>query len=105
MGVEQLSAEEVKNIPVLLGERDIINAMQLLPGIKSAGEGSSGFFVRGGSAAQNLILLDEAPVSNASHLLGFFSTFNSDAVKNMTLYRSEKLRVGTESVSRCHFRG
>src|SRR3546814_712127 len=87
MGVEQLSAEEVKNIPVLLGERDIIKAMQLLPGIKSAGEGSSGFFVRGGSADQNLILLDEAPVYNASHLLDFFSTFNSDAVKNMTLYK------------------
>ncbi|MFS8617160.1 MAG: TonB-dependent receptor, partial [Solitalea sp.] len=86
MGVEQLSAEEIKSIPVLLGERDIIKAMQLLPGIKNAGEGSSGFFVRGGAADQNLILLDEAPVYNASHLLGFFSTFNSDAVKNMTMY-------------------
>jgi len=87
MGVEQLSAEEIKSIPVLLGERDIIKAMQLLPGIKNAGEGSSGFFVRGGAADQNLILLDEAPVYNASHLLGFFSTFNSDAVKNMTMYK------------------
>ncbi|QEC52434.1 outer membrane receptor protein involved in Fe transport [Anseongella ginsenosidimutans] len=87
MGVEQLSAEEIKNIPVLLGERDIIKSMQLLPGIKSAGEGSSGFFVRGGARDQNLILLDEAPVYNASHLLGFFSTFNSDAIKNMTLYK------------------
>jgi len=61
--------------------------MQLLPGVKSAGEGSSGFYVRGGAADQNLILLDEAPVYNASHLLGFFSSFNSDAIKDLTLYK------------------
>ncbi|HYH55377.1 MAG TPA: TonB-dependent receptor, partial [Anseongella sp.] len=66
MGVEQLSAQEIKNIPVLLGERDIMKTVQLLPGIKTAGEGNSGFFVRGGAADQNLILLDEAPVYNAS---------------------------------------
>lgn len=87
MGVERLSTKEIKNIPVLFGERDILKTVQLLPGIKSAGDGNSGFFVRGGAADQNLILLDEAPVYNASHLLGFFSTFNSDAIKDMTVYK------------------
>lgn len=87
MGIERLTVQEIKNIPVLLGERDILKTIQLLPGIKSAGEGSSGFFVRGGAADQNLILLDEAPVYNASHLLGFFSTFNADAIKDMTVYK------------------
>ncbi len=87
MGAERLSTREIKNIPVLLGERDILKTIQLLPGIKSAGEGNSGFFVRGGAVDQNLILLDEAPVYNASHLLGFFSTFNSDAIKDMTIYK------------------
>ncbi|HLG38634.1 MAG TPA: carboxypeptidase-like regulatory domain-containing protein, partial [Chitinophagaceae bacterium] len=82
MGVEKLSVKEIKNIPILLGERDILKTIQLLPGIKSAGEGNSGFYVRGGHSDQNLILLDEAPVYNASHLLGFFSTFNSDAIKD-----------------------
>ncbi|WP_346238730.1 TonB-dependent receptor [Niabella insulamsoli] len=87
MGVERLSIQEVKTIPMLLGERDILKAIQLLPGIKQAGDGNSGFYVRGGSADQNLILLDEAQVYNASHLLGFFSTFNSDAVKDITVYK------------------
>jgi hypothetical protein len=87
MGIEKLSTKEIKNIPMLLGERDVMKAIQLLPGIKSAGEGSAGFFVRGGAADQNLILLDEAPVYNASHLLGFFSTFNSDAIKDVTVYK------------------
>lgn len=87
MGVEKLSTQEIKNIPVLLGERDILKTMQLLPGVKSAGDGNSGFYVRGGAGDQNLILLDEAPVYNASHLLGFFSTFNSDAIKDMTMYK------------------
>ncbi|MEO6328227.1 MAG: TonB-dependent receptor [Ginsengibacter sp.] len=87
MGIEKLSTKEIKNIPVLFGERDILKTIQLLPGIKSAGEGNSGFFVRGGAGDQNLILLDEAPVYNASHLLGFFSTFNSDAIKDMTVYK------------------
>ncbi len=89
MGVEHLSIQETKNIPVLLGERDVIKTIQLLPGIKSAGEGSGGFFVRGGATDQNLILLDEAPVYNASHLLGFFSTFNSDAIKNINIYKGD----------------
>ncbi|MEQ7800738.1 TonB-dependent receptor [Pedobacter sp. ASV1-7] len=88
MGMERLSINETKNVPVLLGERDVIKTLQLLPGVKTSGEGSGGFFVRGGSADQNMILLDEAPVYNASHLLGFFSTFNSDAIKNVTLYKS-----------------
>lgn len=87
MGVERLSMAEVKTIPMLLGERDILKAIQLLPGIKQAGDGNSGFYVRGGSADQNLILLDEAQVYNASHLLGFFSTFNSDAIKDITVYK------------------
>lgn len=87
MGVERLSITEVKTIPMLLGERDILKAIQLLPGIKPAGDGNSGFYVRGGSADQNLILLDEAQVYNASHLLGFFSTFNSDAIKDITVYK------------------
>lgn len=87
MGVERLTMKEVNTIPMLLGERDILKAIQLLPGIKQAGDGNSGFYVRGGSADQNLILLDEAQVYNASHLLGFFSTFNSDAVKDITVYK------------------
>ena len=87
MGVQKLNVRELKNIPVLFGERDILKTLQLLPGIKSAGEGNSGFYVRGGSTDQNLILLDEAPVYNASHLLGFFSTFNSDAIKDVTVYK------------------
>lgn len=88
MGMERINLTETKNIPMVLGERDVIKTLQLLPGVKSSGEGSGGFFVRGGSADQNMILLDEAPVYGASHLLGFFSTFNSDAIKNVTLYKS-----------------
>jgi carboxypeptidase-like protein/TonB-dependent receptor-like protein len=88
MGVEKLSVKELKTIPVLFGENDILKTIQLLPGIKSAGDGNSGFYVRGGASDQNLILLDEAPVYNASHLLGFFSTFNSDAIKDMTVYKA-----------------
>lgn len=87
MGVDKINVKDVDNIPVLFGEKDIMKTMQLLPGVKSAGEGNSGFYVRGGSADQNLILLDEAPVYNASHLLGFFSVFNSDALKDVKLYK------------------
>lgn len=87
MGIERLTAKDIKNIPALLGERDVLKTVQLLPGIKSAGDGNSGFYVRGGAADQNLILLDEATVYNASHLLGFFSTFNSDAIKDVTVYK------------------
>ena len=87
IGLEKLSVAGIAKIPVIFGEKDILKTAQLLPGIKSAGEGSSGFFVRGGAADQNLILLDEAPVYNASHLLGFFSTFNSDALKDVTIIK------------------
>jgi TonB-dependent receptor-like protein/carboxypeptidase-like protein len=87
MGLEKINIKETKNIPVIFGEQDVLKTIQLLPGIKSAGDGNSGFYVRGGSADQNLILLDEAPVYNASHLLGFFSTFNSDAIKNVSVYK------------------
>lgn len=90
MGVERLDPKELAKIPVLFGEKDIIKTLQLLPGVKSAGEGSAGYYVRGGGADQNLILLDEAPVYNASHLLGFFSTFNSDAIKDATLYKGNQ---------------
>ncbi|RZK75391.1 MAG: TonB-dependent receptor [Pedobacter sp.] len=87
MGLQKMSIKEINDVPVLLGERDVMKTLQLLPGIKSAGEGNSGFYVRGGSTDQNLILLDEAPVYNASHLLGFFSTFNSDAIKDLSVYK------------------
>jgi hypothetical protein len=87
-GAEKLDMKEINKIPVLMGERDILKSIQLLPGIKSSGEGNAGFYVRGGSSDQNLILLDEALVYNASHLLGFFSTFNSDAVKDATIYKA-----------------
>src|SRR5688572_30619640 len=88
MGVEKLTTKEIKYVPVIFGEKDILKVVQLLPGVKAAGDGNSGFYVRGGAADQNLILLDEAPVYNASHLLGFFSTFNSDAIKDMTMYKA-----------------
>lgn len=87
MGKIQVDLKELDKIPVILGERDVLKSIQLLPGIMPAQEGSAGFVVRGGNTDQNLILLDEAPVYNASHLLGFFSTFNSDALKDLTLYK------------------
>ena len=86
-GVGKISTSEIKNVPVIFGEKDILKTLQLLPGIKSAGDGNSGFYVRGGGADQNLILLDEAPIYNATHLLGFFSTFNSDAIKDVSIYK------------------
>jgi len=87
MGLQKINVSEINSVPVLLGERDVLKTLQLLPGIKSAGEGNTGFYVRGGATDQNLILLDEAPVYNASHLLGFFSTFNSDAIKDVSVYK------------------
>lgn len=87
MGTETLNMKSISRVPVIFGEKDVLKTIQLLPGVKSAGEGNSGFYVRGGAADQNLILLDEAPVYNASHLLGFFSTFNSDAIKDATLIK------------------
>jgi hypothetical protein len=87
MGVEKLNMAQINQVPVLLGERDILKTISLLPGVKSAGEGNTGFYVRGGASDQNLILLDEATVYNASHFFGFFSTFNSDAIKDVSLYK------------------
>ncbi len=87
MGVEKLNMAQINNVPVLLGEKDILKTISLLPGIKSAGEGNTGFYVRGGASDQNLILLDEATVYNASHFFGFFSTFNSDAIKDVSIYK------------------
>ena len=87
MGVARVDVNAIKHVPVLMGERDVLKTIQLLPGVLSGGEGSSQFFVRGGAGDQNLILLDEAMVYNASHLFGFFSTFNSDAIKDVNLYK------------------
>lgn len=87
MGLDKLNMQDLNNVPVLFGEKDVLKTIQLLPGVKSGGEGSTGFFVRGGAADQNLILLDEAIVYNSSHLLGFFSTFNADAIKDVSLYK------------------
>ena len=85
--ISKINVKEIQNIPVILGEKDILKTIQLLPGVSPAGEGNAGFYVRGGGVDQNLILLDEAPVYNPSHLLGFFSTFNSDAIKDIALYK------------------
>ena len=87
MSVNKLTSATIKQIPVVLGEADIIKSLILLPGVTSAGEGASGFNVRGGAADQNLILLDEAIVFNSSHLFGFFSVFNPDVVKDVKLYK------------------
>ncbi len=87
MSTNTLSASTIKKIPVVLGEVDVIKSITLLPGVTSAGEGASGFNVRGGGADQNLILLDEATLYNSSHLFGFFSVFNPDAIKDLTLYK------------------
>jgi TonB dependent receptor/CarboxypepD_reg-like domain/TonB-dependent Receptor Plug Domain len=89
MGMEKLDVKSIQDIPVLFGEKDVIKTVQLLPGVKSGGDGNTGFYVRGGAADQNLILLDEANVYSASHFLGFFSVFNSDAIKDVTLYKGE----------------
>lgn len=87
MSVSTLTAETIKSIPVVLGEADVVKSILLLPGVTSAGEASSGFNVRGGAADQNLILLDEATIFNSSHLFGFFSVFNPDAIKDVKLYK------------------
>lgn len=87
MSVNKLSIQEIKKMPVVLGEVDVLKSILQLPGVTNAGEGSSGFNVRGGAADQNLILLDEATIFNSSHLFGFFSVFNSDAIKDLKLYK------------------
>jgi hypothetical protein len=87
MGVNKLTMGDIANVPVLLGEKDVIKTIELLPGVKSTGDANTGFYVRGGNSDENLILLDGATVYNASHLFGFFSTFNSDAIKEVNLYK------------------
>ena len=87
MGIEQISAKTSKVLPALFGEVDIIKTLQLKVGVSSGSEGSAGLYVRGGAGDQNLILLDEATVYNANHLFGFFSTFNSDAIKDIRIDR------------------
>ncbi|MCH8330402.1 MAG: TonB-dependent receptor [Bacteroidetes bacterium] len=87
MSIVKLNVKEIKTLPVLFGEVDVLKTIALLPGVSTSGEGGTGLYVRGGGPDQNLILLDEAPVYNASHLLGFFSIFNSDAIKDVKLYK------------------
>jgi len=87
MSVENLNMSTIERLPALLGEVDVLRSIQLLPGVSSVGEGAAGFNVRGGSIDQNLVILDEAPVFNSSHLFGFFSVFNPDAVKGVKLYK------------------
>lgn len=87
MSVEKMQVKMVKKLPSFMGEVDIIKSITLLPGIQNGGEGSSGLYVRGGGPDENLMLLDEAPVYNASHLLGFFSVFNSDAIKDLQVFK------------------
>lgn len=89
MGVVHMDSKTIRKIPAFMGEIDIIKALQLTPGIQTTSEGSSGFSVRGGSPDQNLILLDEATVYNVSHLLGFFSVFNNDVIKDVNLYKGD----------------
>ena len=87
MSSNKLSVATIKKMPVVLGEVDIIKSLLMLPGVTNAGEGASGFNVRGGGADQNLILLDEATIFNSSHVFGFFSVFNPDAIKDLKLYK------------------
>ena len=89
MSVNKLPIKSIRRIPSLMGEVDVIKAIQLLPGVQASSEGASGFSVRGGNPDQNLILMDEATVYNASHLMGFFSVFNNDAVKDVKLYKGD----------------
>ena len=88
MGATEITVEEIKTLPALFGEVDIVKNIQTLPGVQVAGDGNTGLYVRGGGADQNLILVDEAPVYNASHLFGIFSIFNADAVKSAELYKA-----------------
>ena len=87
MGKVDLSMTQIRNIPAFMGEVDLLKAIQLIPGVRNAGEGNAGFYVRGGGPDQNLILLDDAVVYNTGHLFGFFSIFNSDAIKNVSLIK------------------
>ena len=89
MGTQKLQSKDIKAVPALMGEVDVIKVLQLMPGVQATSEGSSGFSVRGGNPDQNLILLDEATVYNAGHMLGFFSVFNNDAIKDVQLYKGD----------------
>ena len=89
MSVQTIDMVRIKKIPSLMGEVDVIKSIQLLPGVHAASEGSSGFSVRGGNPDQNLILLDDVPIYNASHFMGFFSVFNNDVIKDATLYKGD----------------
>jgi hypothetical protein len=89
MSVVKMDIKTISKVPALLGEIDVIKVLQLLPGVQTTSEGSTGFSVRGGNVDQNLIILDEATIHNASHLMGFFSVFNNDAVKDVTLYKGD----------------
>ncbi len=89
MSVAKLDMKTIKQIPAFMGEVDVIKAIQMLPGVQSTSEGSSGYSVRGGGIDQNLIILDEATVYNASHLMGFFSVFNNDAIRDVKLYKGD----------------
>ena len=89
MGVVKLDIKSIKQIPAFMGETDVLKSIQLLPGVQSGGDGFSGFNVRGGSADQNLVLLDDATIYNASHLMGFFSVFNADAVEDVKIYKGD----------------
>ena len=89
MSIAKLDIKTIKMVPSLLGEVDLIKVLQLLPGVQPTSEGATGFSVRGGNSDQNLIILDEATIYNASHLMGFFSVFNNDAVKDVTLYKGD----------------
>jgi hypothetical protein len=87
MSAIDVPISQIKSVPTLFGETDVLKALQLLPGVKAGTEGSAGFYVRGGGPDENLILLDGVPVYNVNHMLGFFSVFNADAIKNVTLYK------------------
>ena len=87
MSVVELPVQQIKSIPTLFGEADVLKAIQLLPGVQNGSEGSAGMYVRGGGPDENLLLLDGVPVYNVNHMLGFFSVFNPDALKNVTLYK------------------
>ena len=89
MSISKLEMKTIKQVPALMGEVDVLKVIQMLPGVQSTAEGTSGFSVRGGGIDQNLILLDEATVYNASHLMGFFSVFNNDAVRDVKLFKGD----------------
>ena len=96
LGKIELEVKKLEQLPVLMGEKDVLKSIQLLPGIQSGNEGSAGFYVRGGGVDQNLILLDEATIYNASHLFGFFSVFNSDAINDINLIKGSPSSITVE---------